>query len=424
MRFDDLIRVVLRNLGRIRVRTALTTAGVMIGVALIVVLLSVSFGFEENLTEQLEGIGDIKQITVIRPLQGFMAGMGRQEETELLDDDAVEKIEKIEGVQAVVPSVSISGYIEVGRYFTSLSITGIDPEKGENLGIEVEDGRFLRKNDKDVMVVGFKVASVFREKKTLKRIEELDIQGKEAEIVITRRNLEGEEETRSFRARIVGTIEEQGTQSDYSIYIPIGMAVDILEWQSLQPNIIKRQGYESLIVYAEDADMVNDITGKIGEMGYSAFSFKQIIESVGEVFSLLEIFLVGLGGIALMVAALGIINTMLMSILERTREIGIMKVIGASNTDVTRIFLMEALAIGCLGGIGGMTLGYVVAQIIDIGARIYITQQGGTATSLVVMPLWLVGFAMGFAMCVGLISGVYPARKAARLSPVEALRHE
>ena len=425
MRFDDLIRVVLRNLNRIRVRTALTTGGVIIGVALIVVLLSISFGFEENLTEQLEGIGDIKQITVIRPMQGFMVGGGgRREETELLDDDAVKEIEKIDGVQAVVPSLSVSGYIEVGRYFTSLSITGIDPEKGENIGIEVEDGRFLRKNDKDVMVVGYKVADVFREKKTLKRIEEFDIQGKEAEIVVTRRNLEGEEETRSFRARIVGTVEEQGTQSDYSIYIPIRMAVDILEWQSLQPNIIKRQGYESLIVYAEDADLVNYITEKIGEMGYSAFSFKQIIESVGEVFSLLEIFLVGLGGIALMVAALGIINTMLMSILERTREIGIMKVIGASNTDVTRIFLMEALAIGFLGGIGGLSLGYVVAYIIDIGARIYIGQQGGTVTSLVVMPLWLIGFAMGFAMCVGLISGVYPARKAARLSPVEALRHE
>ena len=107
MRFDDLIRVVLRNLNRIRVRTALTTGGVIIGVALIVVLLSVSFGFEENLTEQLEGIGDIKQITVIRPMQGFMiGGGGRRQETELLDDDAVEEIEKIDGVQAVVPSLS------------------------------------------------------------------------------------------------------------------------------------------------------------------------------------------------------------------------------------------------------------------------------------------------------------------------------
>jgi putative ABC transport system permease protein len=113
-----------------------------------------------------------------------------------------------------------------------------------------------------------------------------------------------------------------------------------------------------------------------------------------------------------------------MSILERTREIGIMKVIGASNTDVTRIFLMEALGIGLLGGIGGVVLGFVMAYLIDIVLQVYVTQQGGVAQSIMVMPLWLVGFAMGFAMLVGLISGVYPARKAARLSPVEALRHE
>jgi putative ABC transport system permease protein len=113
-----------------------------------------------------------------------------------------------------------------------------------------------------------------------------------------------------------------------------------------------------------------------------------------------------------------------MSILERTREIGIMKVIGASNTDVIRIFLMEALGIGFMGGIGGVALGYVVAHIIDTVVRLYVSQQGNVSESLVVLPLWLVGFAIGFAMLVGLISGVYPARKAAQLSPVEALRHE
>ncbi|MGC1122459.1 MAG: ABC transporter permease [Candidatus Methanofastidiosia archaeon] len=420
MRFDDLIRMVARNLRRIRVRTALTTLGVVIGVAAIVVLLSIAFGFEKSVTEQLEGIGDIRQITVLRPMQGF----GGMQETKILDDEAVEDIEAIPGVEAVVPSLSVSGTIEVSRYTTRLDITGIDPEKSEALDLQVVEGRSLRRKDIDVIMVGYKVSEAFIEKKTLKKVEDLDIEGKRAEIIVKRLNLEGEEEEKSFRVRIVGIIEEKGTQSDYSVYIPMETAVNILEWQTLQTNILKRQGYGGLTVTAEDASMVTEITQKIVDMGYLAFSFKQIIEGLNQVFTLVQILLLGIGAIALIVAALGIINTMLMSILERTREIGIMKVIGASNTDVTRIFLMEALAIGAIGGIGGVILGYIVAYAINVLSQVYIAQQGGTMQSIVSTPLWLVGFAIGFAMTVGLISGVYPARKAARLSPVEALRHE
>ncbi|MGD2250416.1 MAG: ABC transporter permease, partial [Candidatus Methanofastidiosia archaeon] len=422
MRPDDYVRVVLRNLNRIRVRTALTTVGVIIGVAAIVVLLSIGFGFEKSVTEQLEGIGDIKEITVYRSVSGFGMGMRGREEIKMLDDSVVEEILKLEGVQAVVPSVSVSGTIEVVRYITSTTITGIDPRRGEALNIEMEKGRFLRENDRDAMVVGYKIAETFVEKKTLKKVEDLALLGKKAEIIVKRRNLEGEEETKSFRMRIVGVVEEQGTQSDYKVYIPMDTAVDLKEWQSFQSNILKRQGYETLIVKAEDANTVTDITQEITNMGFLALSFKQIIEGLSQVFTLVQILLLGIGAIALVVAALGIINTMLMSILERTREIGIMKAIGASNTDVTKIFLMESLTIGFLGGVGGAVLGYVAAHLIDALARIYVSQQGGVAESIVSMPAWLLVFAIGFAMTVGLISGVYPARKAARLSPVDALR--
>ena len=397
--------------------------GVVIGVSCIVVLLSIAFGFQQNITEQLEGIGDIKQITVLQPMQGF--GMGQiHEETEILDDEAVKKIEDIEGVQAVVPSLSVTGIIEIGRYLTSLSMTGIDPEKGENLQMQVEEGRFLRKKEKDVVVVGYKVAEVFREKKTLKKVEDLDILGKKAEIIVKRRNLEGKEEEKSFRVKIIGILEEQGTQGDYDVYIPLETAVDIMEWQTMQINVLKREGYATLIVKVKDADKVNEITNAIIEMGYLAFSFKQIIDGVNQIFTIVEIVFLAIGAVALIVAALMIINIMLMSVMERTKEIGIMKVVGASNTDVMKIFLMEAITIGFAGGIGGVLVGLVVAYSIDAIAQIYVSSQGGIPQSSVLMPWWLAVFAIAFAMVVGLLSGAYPARKAARLSPVEALRHE
>ncbi len=428
MRFDDLVRIVLRNLNRIRTRTILTTLGVVIGVAAIVTLLSVALGFEESITGQLEGMGNVDQIMVRQPRfgPGMMRGGGSvaQSERKLLDDDAVEEIEDLEGVQTVIPSISVNGTIEVGRYIMRSTITGIDPGKAEALEIEIEDGRFLRRYDKDVIVVGYSVDDEFMEKKTEKLVEDLKIMGKKAEIVVERTNEEGEEESKSFRVKIVGIMEEQGTEGDYQVYMPLELAVEIKEWTTKESDIVDEEGYDSLIVKATDSSVVTDLTEKITELGYQAFSFREMLESMNQIFVILEIVLLGIGAIALIVAALGIVNTMLMSIMERTREIGIMKVIGASNADVTRIFLMEALSIGFLGGIGGLAIGYVASKVIDAVAGMYLLEEGAATQSIVVMPLWLVVFAIGFAMLVGLVSGVYPAGKAAGLSPVEALRHQ
>jgi putative ABC transport system permease protein len=126
----------------------------------------------------------------------------------------------------------------------------------------------------------------------------------------------------------------------------------------------------------------------------------------------------------LTVASLGIINTMVMSILERTREIGIMKAIGGSDGDVRRIFLVEASAIGLLGGITGILLGWLVGRIINFGANYYIVQQGGTPGNLFSLPVWLIAGALGFSLVVSLAAGVFPARRAARLDPIHALRHD
>jgi putative ABC transport system permease protein len=124
------------------------------------------------------------------------------------------------------------------------------------------------------------------------------------------------------------------------------------------------------------------------------------------------------------VSSLGIMNTMVMSILERTREIGIMKAIGGSDGDIRRIFLIEASAIGFFGGITGVILGWVVGRVINIGANIYIQQQGGAPGNLFSLPFWLIGGAIGFSIVISLLAGSYPAGRAAKLDPIQALRHD
>jgi putative ABC transport system permease protein len=160
-------------------------------------------------------------------------------------------------------------------------------------------------------------------------------------------------------------------------------------------------------------------------LGYSVFSVSDALAGAKNAFIVLDIVLGLIGSIALAVSSLGIVNTMVMSILERTREIGIMKAIGAGNVDVRRIFLIEASVIGLLGGALGIALGWIVGQLINLGANIYIRSQGGTdGISLFSLPLWLSAGAIAFSILVSLVAGSYPASRAARLDPIHALRHD
>jgi putative ABC transport system permease protein len=174
----------------------------------------------------------------------------------------------------------------------------------------------------------------------------------------------------------------------------------------------------------KSAQATQDVEDQIKKMGYSAFSLNDALQGAKRGFIILDIVLSLIGSIALAVSALGIMNTMVMSILERTREIGIMKAIGGSDGDIRRIFLIEASAIGFFGGVTGVALGWLVGRIINFGANVYIQQQGGTAGSLFSLPVWLIGGAIGFSIAISLLAGTYPAARAARLDPIQALRHD
>jgi len=189
-------------------------------------------------------------------------------------------------------------------------------------------------------------------------------------------------------------------------------------------NTPRPVAYQSLTVRVKRAQSTTDVEDKIKTMGYGAFSVSDALEGAKRGFIILDIALALIGSIALAVSSLGIVNTMVMSILERTREIGIMKAIGGSDSDIRRIFLVEASVIGVLGGAAGVTLGWLVGRAVNFGANIYIQRQGGTPGDLFALPFWLIGGAIGFSWVVSLLAGSYPASRAARLDPIQALRHD
>jgi ABC-type antimicrobial peptide transport system permease subunit len=191
-----------------------------------------------------------------------------------------------------------------------------------------------------------------------------------------------------------------------------------------EPPAPVKRSYQSLTVRVRKTQTTQDIEEKIKAMGFSAFSLTDLMQGFKRVFIIIDILLSLIGSIALAVSSLGIVNTMVMSILERTREIGIMKAIGGSDGDVRKIFLVEASAIGVFGGVFGVALGWAVGRIINFGANMYIQSQGGTPGNLFSLPPWLIASAIAFSWLVSLLAGSYPASRAARLDPIQALRHD
>jgi putative ABC transport system permease protein len=182
--------------------------------------------------------------------------------------------------------------------------------------------------------------------------------------------------------------------------------------------------YSSISVRVKNPSQIQSVEDAIKKMGFTTFSILDASRSLQQVFKVLYAFLGIFGSLALAVASIGIVNTLVMAILERRREIGIMKAIGASDADVRKLFFAEAGAMGIFGGVIGVILGWAIGQVINFGTNIYLKSQSIPPEHFWAVPWWLVVFAIGFAFVVSLVSGLYPAGRAARLDPVQALRYE
>jgi putative ABC transport system permease protein len=210
------------------------------------------------------------------------------------------------------------------------------------------------------------------------------------------------------------------------VFLPLNFAQDLHVMQSnlRDTSASDSPSYTSLSVRVENPNQVPAVEDAVKKMGFSAFSLVDATRSMRQFFAVLDGFLAIFGSLALAVASIGIVNTLVMAILERRREIGIMKALGASDADVRGLFFAEAGAMGLVGGAVGVALGWAIGRLINLGTNIYLERQHFPPAQIWSVPLWLVLSAIAFSIVVSLLSGLYPASRAARLDPVQALRYE
>lgn len=438
MKTIDLVRLIFSNLSRRKARVALTAIGVVIGTAAVVILVSLAIGLQRNANEQLYGIGDLRQIQVYPTFGGGeggpfpVPGGGAQAETKLLTMNALDEIRSILGVVKIIPRdyMMANVLLRFKQMEGYSNIIAIGADDLSELGLEPRQGD--AQLQRGTIVIGPMVANNFynpRLRPGQEPPQPPDLYGQTIQFIFIKWDSEGKEIRKSVMFKVVGVLKETRGESDWSIFMRLDEAKAYNEWAMGRRINYNKDGYSQAVVIVDNAENAINISKQITEMGFQAYTPQSYLQGINNFYMILQVIFGGVGAIALLVAAIGIANTMTMAILERTREIGLMKAIGATNRDVLAIFLGEAAGIGFVGGLGGVVIGWLAGQGLNVVAMVYLAgqtaQQGGMPPSVAVYtPLWLPLFALAFSTLIGFISGLYPALRAATMVPVLALKYE
>ncbi|MBS4816063.1 ABC transporter permease [Clostridium sp. OM07-10AC] len=477
MSFYDLMSMSLGNLWRRKLRTILTVLGVLIGTTSIVAMLSLAFGMKQQMMEQYESMGSVTQINV-SPGGGMDSdSSGSQTDTStMLTESNMEMFQGMEHVKSVSPQLTFDGTMKSGRYSGYANMIGVDqsmldsqeldkgevPKAGNSGTLQVLGGNQLLTGFGYVQgdeYVDYYSTGELPPIDLMTQIHQLQVynDAAESETVDQTASTDASTEDSSgdgdsdsagddaaaqpaednsmlnFRIKITGImaggLEEYNNYSqsllvnldDLKSYLTKNFGKGKIPGQP-KPNgkPLNEWVYTTIVVEVDQADNVEDVMKSIQDMGFFANSNKELIDSAQKSLQIVELVLGGIGMVAFLVAAIGIANTMMMSTYERTKEIGVMKVLGCDMRDIQKLFLAEAGFIGLIGGIVGLLLSCGVSSLINH----FSAGMEGIGGNISVIPWWLALAAVAFSTLMGMVAGYFPARRAMKLSPLAAIHTE
>ncbi len=464
MKKSDLFAMAWQNLRNRKTRTRLTIAGVVVGTFAIIIMVSIGIGIDKMITSQYKADSTLNKISVYS-MGDYTNENGEIQQAMPFDDSAVSYFSKIDKVKAVVPTLEISQYAKIsrGKYTYSSTIYGIPLKEMEALGYKTEQGDFRKAGEKNACLAGKDTVTSFYDVQgnppkykydSDYNVTDCELDLMKDSITISAKN-QNSDSSDSYNSstsidqngqsnstnqqenggvqklNIIGTLKQ--TSNDYesssAMYIDLDKAKQIVA-QSNRLSSVKnyKLQYSSISVYCNDAKDVAQVKKELQSKGYSCSTDDEGLQQQKKVMRVVQLILGAIGAVSMFVAAFGISNTMVMSVFERTKEIGIMKVLGCDIKDIKDMFLYEAGIIGLFGGTIGIIISYIISIIANLVAKQVMSGMVDASTGVKIcvssIPLWLAILGIAFSVAVGVLAGLSPANKSVKVSALTAIHNE